>query len=225
MEKINTILEKVALLKPDKVLDVGCGCGSFTVKLSPHCGEITAIDSSKALIDRCLMENQEPNITYMCMDGRDIRYPKNSFDLVLERATLHHIREWEKALEEMIRVSSKYILVEEPMDDPRSEEKRNTIRAQELMLELQREVGYPHFKYIPLDSLVGHLQIREVFFEKSVTRSDEPMDFDEYFSSFEDFAEKSSRKDYWFERLHRLRQKLDGKMLCKEDILFIIAVQ
>jgi SAM-dependent methyltransferase len=225
MDSTDLILKRITSLKPVNVLDVGCGCGGFTVQLSPFCGRITAIDFSLALIDRCKRENQKTNIDYMCMDGRSIDFPDGSFDLVLERTSLHHILEWEKALEEMIRVSSKYILVQEPMDDPRSEEKRNTIRAQELLLELQREVGYPHFKYIPLSSLIAHMQKRDVSIETSVTRRDEPLDFDEYFSSFGDFAEKSSRKEYWLKRLQSLRQKLDGRMLCKEDILFIMAVK
>jgi ubiquinone/menaquinone biosynthesis C-methylase UbiE len=225
MEKIDTILEKVALLKPETVLDVGCGCGSFTVQLSPYCGSITAIDFSQALIDRCKRENQRANVDYVCMDGRNIKFPDYSFDLVLERDCLHHILEWQKALDEMIRVSSGHILVQEPLDDLRSEEKRNTMRAQELILELQREVGYNHFKYIPLNYLIAHMQKRDISYETNITRRDEPVDFDEYFSSFGDFAEKSSRKEYWFKRLRRLRQELDGRMLCKEDILFIMAVK
>lgn len=225
MDSTDLILRKITSLKPVNVLDVGCGCGGFTVQLSPYCGRITAIDFSLALIDRCKRENQRSNIDYVCMDGRNINFPDGSFDLVLERDSLHHILEWQKTLDEMIRVSSGHILVQEPLDDPRSEEKKNTIQAQELMLKLQREVGYSHFKYIPLNSLIAHMQKRGLSFETSVTRRDEPVDFDEYFRSLGDFAEKSSRKEYWFERLYRLRQELDGKMLCKEDILFIMAVK
>ena len=68
---------------PEKVLDVGCGCGSFTAELSPHCKKITAIEFSPGLIKRCKDENQKPNITYLCMDGRNIGFPDNSFDLVI----------------------------------------------------------------------------------------------------------------------------------------------
>ena len=225
MDSTDLILKKVASLEPANVLDVGCGCGGFTAQLSLYCGRITAIDYTSALIDRCKRENQRPNIDYVCMDGRNIDFPDDSFDLVLERASLHHILEWEKALDEMIRVSSRHVLVQEPIDDPRSEEKRNTIRAQELILELQREVGYSHFKYIPLNSLIAHMQKRGVSFETSVTRRDEPVDVDEYFSSFGDFANKSRRKEYWLERLNRLRKELDTKKLCKEDILFIAATK
>jgi SAM-dependent methyltransferase len=219
------MLKKVALLKPDKVLDVGCGCGSFTAKLSSYCGNITAIDSSLELIDRCKRENHQPNITYRCMDGTNIQYPDKSFDLVMERDTLHHIREWEKALDEMIRVSSKFILVEEPIDDPRSEEKKNTMRVQEFLLELQNEVGFSHYKHIVSDLLTGFFQKRNVSIETHIIISENLIDFDEYFSSFGNFAERSKRKAYWYDRLERLRRELNGKMLCEEDTIIIIAVK
>jgi ubiquinone/menaquinone biosynthesis C-methylase UbiE len=212
-------------LKPDSVLDVGCGCGSFTSQLSPYCDKITAIDHSQVLIDRCRRENGKPNIEYMCMDGRSLRFPNNGFDLVLERTTLHHVLEWQKVLDEMVRVSSKHILVEEPLDDPRSEEKKNTMRAQSLYLEIQREVGYSHYNYIPLGSLTGYFRERGVPVGMEIIKSDEPVDFDELFRSFEDFAEKSNRKQYWLDRLESLRQELRGKMLCEEDIVFISAVK
>ena len=119
MEETDRILERVASIRPDRLLDVGCGCGGFTVRLSPHCREITAIDSSQALIDRCKEENARANITYVCMDGRDIRHTNSSFDLVAERMALHHIRVWYVALCVFIRVSSKHLLIEEPIVDAR----------------------------------------------------------------------------------------------------------
>lgn len=225
MGKNEKIMERVPLLKPKHVLDVGCGCGSFSVKLSPCCGKITAIDFSQELINRCKKENPGPNITYLCMDGREIRFPDESFDLVLERSSLHHVLKWEKVLDEMIRVSSKYVLIEEPIDDPRSEEKRNTIYAQKLYLEVQKEVGYSHYKYIKLDSSIQYFKRRNIAIETQIIKSDEPIDFDDYFSSFGVFAEKSKRKEYWFNRLESLRAELTGKKLCQDDCVFIEAVK
>jgi ubiquinone/menaquinone biosynthesis C-methylase UbiE len=223
MEETNRILERMASMRPGRVLDVGCGCGGFTAQLSPHCGEITAIDTSQALIDRCKEENARANITYVCMDGKEIRYPDNSFDLVAERMVLHHIREWEEALSEMIRVSSKHLLVEEPIDDPRSEEKKNAARARELLLALQNEVGYSHHEYLSADTLIDYFSGRKISIETEIVKSDKLVDFDQFFRSFGDFAEKSSRKEYWFDRLESLKRELDGRKLCEEDIVFIAA--
>ncbi len=221
MEQKDTILDSIALLKPEHVLDVGCGCGSFTAELSPHCGEITAIDSSTALIDLCKNENQKPNITYVCMDARNIAYPDAGFDLVLERDCLHHILEWEKVLDEMMRLSSKYVLIEEPIDDPRSDAKRNTMRAQRLYLEVQKEVGFSHYPHIPLNTILGYFKQRGWDVETKVIKSDQPVDFGQFFSAFGKFAEKSNRKEYWYDRLDRLKHELKGKTLCEEDEVFI----
>jgi ubiquinone/menaquinone biosynthesis C-methylase UbiE len=223
MEQSSPVLERVSLLKPHNVLDVGCGCGSSTAKLSPFCGKITAIDFSSELIDRCKRENQRPNITYLCMDGRDIRYPDSSFDMVVEQYSLHHVLEWEKVLNEMIRVSSKRILVQEPINDLRSEEKRTSIRVQQLYLEVQKEVGYSHYKYLQLDSLIQYFKRQKISIETQIIKSDRLIDFDEYFDHFDVFADKSKRKEYWFRRLDSLRKELAGKKLGDEDILFIAA--
>jgi len=223
MEETDRILESVTSIRPERALDVGCGCGGFTAKLSPYCREITAIDSSQALIDRCKRENSRPNISYLCMDGRDIRHPNNSFDLVAERMALHHIREWEKALSEMIRVSSKHIILEEPIDDPRSEEKKNAARARELLLALQNEIGYSHHEYIPANILIDYFRKKNMSIESEIIESEKLVDFDQFFSSFDDFAQRSSRKEYWLARLESFRRELDGKKLCEEDIVFIAA--
>jgi len=223
MDQNDTILERIAWLKPDKVLEIGCGCGNFTSKLSPYCGKITAIDQSSELIDRCRRENPKPNITYVCMDARNVGYPDTCFDLVCERASLHHILAWERVLNEMARLSSSYILIEEPMDDPRSDAKRNTKRAQKFYLELQNEVGYSHYPYINLSSLLGYFRHRGFEFEAKITKSDQPVDFNQYFSAFGNFADKSKRKTYWYDRLDQLRREYKDKALCEEDVLFISA--
>jgi ubiquinone/menaquinone biosynthesis C-methylase UbiE len=212
-------------IKPAKVLDMGCGCGSFTAKLAPYCGHITAIDSSQPLIDRCKRENQNTNIDFVCMDGKNIKYPDNSFELVLERASLHHIFEWQDVLNEMLRVSAKHICIEEPVDDPRSKEKRNTIKAQNLFLELQKEIGYPHLKHHGPAALQGYFTDRGIKHESHLVETDQTIDFDEYFAQFVNFAGKSRRKEYWTGRLESLKNELKGAALCENDSIFIFALK
>ncbi len=223
MERNGTILDRIALLKPGSVLDVGCGCGSFTSTLSPYCGKITAIDLSTELIDRCQRENPKTNINYVCMDARDIDFPDAGFDLVCERDSLHHILEWERVLNEMVRLSSKHVWIEEPLDDPRNEAKRNVMQLQRFYLELQNEVGYSHYPHIDLNLLLGYFRDKRLDFETKITKSDQPVDFDQYVGTFGNFADKSTRKAYWYDRLDRLRQEFEGKVLCEEDVVFISA--
>lgn len=218
-------LDIVTKIKPLSVLDVGCGCGSFTVKLAPLCGRITAIDISPSLIERCRKENRRPDISYLIMDAKNIAHPDNSFDLVLERASLHHILEWQKTIDEMIRVSSKHIIIEEPIDDPRSSAKRNTILAQQLFLEIQNEVGYTHFAHLEKSSLVEYIRQKHLSAEVYVNESDKQVTFDDYFESFPFFSGKSTRKDYWLDRLESFREEMTGQTLCVSDLLLIVATK
>lgn len=217
------ILEKIPELKPHKVLDLGCGCGSYTARLSSYCREITAVDCHPGLIERCRKEIVLSNVTFECMDGRSLAFADGSFDVVLERESLHHSLEWERILDEMLRVSSRLVLIEEPLDDIRTDEKKNTLHARELFLELQNEVRYPHYSHIPLQALTGYLTGRSTSFDVFIRKSDILLQFDEYFDSFSYFADRSARKEYWYGRLDALRKELCGRKLCEDDRVLIVA--
>jgi SAM-dependent methyltransferase len=217
------LLEKIKELIPKKALDVGCGCGSFTAQAAPCCGQLLAIDFSPGLIERCMREHPLPNVTYRCVDARRLKLPDKSFDLVYERASLHHIREWHQALDEMARVSSRYVLIEEPIDDPRTLAKRNTIAAHGLYLEVQAEAGYPHFAHLQPVELEQRLLAMGLNFTIEYARSDAPVDVEEYFSQFERFADTSGRKDYWMTRLFQFKRSVAGAGLVESDNLLIVA--
>ncbi len=123
----------------------------------------------------------------------------------------------------MLRVTTSGILIEEPLDDPRSDAKRNTMQEQRLFLELQAEVGYPHYAHVTPDQLTGYLRKQGIRFESEIIRSDEAVTFEEYSEAWAFFAEKSAREHYWLERLADFRRELGDGQLCKNDILFIAA--
>ncbi len=223
MTDLNPLLHRVERLKPDNVLDIGCGCGSFTIELAPHCKRITAIDISEPLLERCRKEHDRPNIAYRCMDGRQLDFPDGHFDWALCRESLHHVYDWQVVVDEMLRVTTSGILIEEPLDDPRSDAKRNTMQEQRLFLELQAEVGYPHYAHVTPDQLTGYLRKQGIRFESEIIRSDEAVTFEEYSEAWAFFAEKSAREHYWLERLADFRRELGDGQLCKNDILFIAA--
>ncbi len=216
-------LERVAALRPQSALDVGCGYGATTVRLSPYCGRITAIDLFDRLIERCRKENQRPNITYSCMDARDLKFPDKSFELVLENNSLHHIINWEKAVHEMIRVSAAHVLIEEPIDDLRNDAKRAASILQDLMLEIQAEVGYPHNKHLSLETLLACLSKVPVTFTYETFQSDETVGLEKWEAPFRTFAAKTQRESYWLDRFAASVDALPGNRLCKWDKVFIIA--
>jgi SAM-dependent methyltransferase len=215
------LLERIASLKPDRALDIGCGHGCFSVKLAPHCREMISVDISLPLLKDGQTKYPYSNISYLCMDTKNLGFPNGCFDTVLERAALHHMLNWHKALDEMCRVSSRYLFIEEPIDDPRSEAKRNTEIAQQLYLDIQKEVGYPHFKHIAPGELVEYFWGHNLSIETSIEKSDKPIGLDEFFGAFVYFVNKSKRPIYWEDRLAALKNEFAGKSFCESDILLI----
>jgi ubiquinone/menaquinone biosynthesis C-methylase UbiE len=215
------LLTKLQSIKPQDVLDIGCGCGEFTKMISPYCSFITAIDSSERLIERCKKENSMPNINYLCLDGKNTGFADKSFDCVIERASLHHMAKWEQAINEMFRLSGEYVLITEPLDDDRSAEKRNLNEAQNFYLELQHEAGYEHYNHIKKEVLFAYFNSRKIKYECIIDKFDDIIEFDEYFSLYESFADRTSKKDYWMDRLNKFKLKLNGGKLCANDVINI----
>jgi SAM-dependent methyltransferase len=224
------ILEKIKLLRPDKIIDVGCGLGGFTAQLSPFCNEIIAVDVSQELIDRCIDTNSKPNIKYITLNAKNLNFPDNYFGVAFTRGTLHHTPGWEEIMDEMVRVTSDYILIMEPVDDFRSDEKKNSHYAQKLYIEIENAIDYPSFEYIPPEKLLDYFRRRNIPFECEIARFDIIQTFDEYFELYnyflkEKFTEKPDEKNYWIKRLQDLRREFEekGMKLCRDDIMYIKA--
>ena len=221
----DTLLETVSLLKPGRVLDVGCGGGSFTAQLAAYCEHVTAIDISAAAIDHCVRENPRPNVLFQRMDATKLSFPDASFEVALERASLHHLEHRQEALAEMVRVSSKYILLEEPIDDLRTDAKRRTHQAQRLFLEVQREAGYMHLEHLRVQELTAFFSRIGRPCECKITRSDQATGFDEFFEPFPFFAQRTSRPAYWMDRLAGFKASLPDTTLCENDTLLLVATK
>ena len=159
------------------------------------------------------------------MDAVALGFARDSFPLVLERASLHHIAHWPEALAEMIRGSSNRVFLEEPVDDLRSAEKCRTYEAQGLFLKLQAEAGFPHYRHLDRAALLSAVESRAVVLETHLETSDAPIAFDEFFESFGEFASQSDREEYWLEQLQELRSRFGGAVLCEDDTLTILAAK
>ncbi|HLE12978.1 MAG: hypothetical protein A2504_17810 [Bdellovibrionales bacterium RIFOXYD12_FULL_39_22] len=217
------ILNRIASIKPHHLLDVGCGCGNFTAQIAPYCKFITAIDTSDVWLKRAQNEQKLSNVKFEKMDAQDISFQGKTFDVVISRATLHHVNRWQQAIDHMLRVSKNRVLIEEPFDDLRSESRKNTYDVQQFFLELQNEIGYSHFNHIEPKLVSEYLKNKGVQFEMEIKKSDDQLDFNDHFGPFDSFVQKSSRKEEWIERYSRLKEKYAAKEFTAPDtILFSI---
>jgi len=98
------IAEAAAKTTPHAVdiLDVGCGAGNYTLKLLQHRPglNVTLVDLSRPMLNRAVERIQQAGggrITAIQNDIRRVSLEKESFDVILAAAVLHHLRtedEW-----------------------------------------------------------------------------------------------------------------------------------
>lgn len=97
---LDLISEAAAHLRPDAkdLLDVGCGAGNYSLKLLekiPHLN-ISLVDLSPAMLskaDERVSRKTEGRVSTICKDIKNLTQDKESFDIIVAGAVLHHLRE------------------------------------------------------------------------------------------------------------------------------------
>jgi len=119
-------LDKVRLLKPKSILEVGCGFGrniKFLIENGVKPDSITGVDISSRMIKfaRDYISNNRVKLSVIAIENFDER---KNFDLVFTHGVLMHIppNNIEKALDNIIRISKKHlILIEQNYSPPKSD--------------------------------------------------------------------------------------------------------
>lgn len=73
-----------------KSIDIGCGTGEFTKRLSQQVNEVIGIDISPVMIQEALKRNYGENILYKHMDFDDLE-EVDKYDYIVSIATFHHL--------------------------------------------------------------------------------------------------------------------------------------
>ena len=109
------IADEKLSLKGLSVLDVGTGTGSWAAALKAITkAETVGVDMSAKMLKQAEMNYSE--IEFIHLDGEDLsRFKDNSFDIVTASFVLHGMRidERTKVLNEMKRVASKYVIIQD----------------------------------------------------------------------------------------------------------------
>ncbi len=88
-----------------RYLDAGCGVGSSARRIAGATEmEVMGIDVDPEQIEAARGQNSVPNLHFSVMDATMLEFGDSEFDIVATRMAFHHIRDWEKALHEMLRV-------------------------------------------------------------------------------------------------------------------------
>ncbi len=108
------LINLIASKSVDSILDVGCGEG-FTLNRLKGKGIGKRLEGIEHSIDAIeLGKKIYPDIKITQGSIYDLPYQDNSFDLVLCTEVLEHLEDPKKGLEELIRVSKKYLVISVP---------------------------------------------------------------------------------------------------------------
>jgi tRNA (cmo5U34)-methyltransferase len=97
-----------------KVLDVGCGAGNNTIKLSQFVSpfDCDLVDLSPAMLEKAgerIAEENTGRIRKFQVDFRTIDLPDQAYDVIIAAAVLHHLRDdrdWELAFSKLYRLTA-----------------------------------------------------------------------------------------------------------------------
>ncbi len=103
----------ITLLDPKKnqrILDLGCGSGQLTFKISKLAKEVIGIDKSAEMIFDA--KSKFPHIEFLVADASNFKFNKK-FDSIFSNATLHWVKNYKGAIKSMyenLNLNGKIIL-------------------------------------------------------------------------------------------------------------------
>jgi ubiquinone/menaquinone biosynthesis C-methylase UbiE len=94
-------------LPGERILDVGCGTGNFSLKLAAAGAVVTGVDLSEEMLTvaRRRAAGEGRSIDFLPGAGESLPFDDGSFDAAITMATLEFVDDPEKVLGEMLRVT------------------------------------------------------------------------------------------------------------------------
>ncbi len=110
-EKIYQSLYNFFGVEPqDRLLDVACGTGAFSVYAAQRTKDVWGVDISEGMIgiaEEHVKQRGLQNTTFLCCDVQEIPLPPGSFDCVVSKSAFHHMREYKRIFAEMVKCCKK----------------------------------------------------------------------------------------------------------------------
>jgi ubiquinone/menaquinone biosynthesis C-methylase UbiE len=88
----------------ERVVDVGCGTGAAVYALAPTAREVIGVDSDASMIEVARRE-APANAGFELADGEQLPFATGDFDVGTTLRTLHHTRNPDRLLAELVRVT------------------------------------------------------------------------------------------------------------------------
>jgi len=108
----------LARCAPSSVLDVGCGEGVLVHRWAQRMRDcrVVGVDLREASIQAGWRQRQAPNLEYRVMEGEDLPFAADEFELASAIEVLEHVPDPERTLREMARCARRHLLVSVPRE-------------------------------------------------------------------------------------------------------------
>lgn len=103
---------------PESILDVGCGEGVLTARWAELLGSkpVVGIDLPDPKLRSEWETRRRENLEFRALDGEQLPFGEDQFDLVAAIEVLEHVSDPERTLTEMSRVAQRHLLVSVPRE-------------------------------------------------------------------------------------------------------------
>lgn len=110
--RVSSVLKIYRPNKNEKVLDLGCGWGTFCAALAPLCKEVTGVDFSSKSIEICtklLSERGFANVKFVHASAQDTGLESESYDVIVSADLFEHLypETFEDVMDECFRLLKK----------------------------------------------------------------------------------------------------------------------
>ena len=101
-----TLKELLPDFRGKKVLDLGCGYGWHCIyAMEQGADSVVGIDISQRMLDIARKKTHFSQVVYHCLAMEDMKFPNDSFDIVLSSLALHYVADYE----EIVRKVNAYL--------------------------------------------------------------------------------------------------------------------
>jgi len=206
------MIERLADLEGNRVLEVGCGDGRLTGLLAGKSGELVAIDPDDASIAEA--KRNISGVDLKIGSGEEMGFEDESFDLVIFTMSLHHHTDCALALREARRTLKKdgMLIVLEPAVDGETQRIYHLFVDETLAIE--RALG-------AINSSDFNLEQRETFYKNWVFDDKEEL----YSYHFENYNNADYDAGIVSNINKLLREKINDKPVILRDKLEIFSMR
>jgi ubiquinone/menaquinone biosynthesis C-methylase UbiE len=106
-EYLQWMVDQLDLQAHFEVLDVAAGTGHLSRAIAPHVKRVVALDLTPEMLAQGRREAEQEGLTNLVFEPGEaeaLPYPREAFDLVVNRFALHHFEDPRTPIQEMTRV-------------------------------------------------------------------------------------------------------------------------